>query len=65
MVVSDRLHVVVSALMLGKSVHFVDPSRSKISSYVDFAFRGEFDRQLRQHDEQWLAAQGFVERIEA
>jgi hypothetical protein len=65
LVVTDRLHVVVAAVMLGKSVRFVDPANRKISRYVDFSFRDEFRDQLGQRDDQWLAAQGFVEPLGA
>ena len=61
---SDRLHVVVAAVMLGKAVHYVDPSRRKISAYVDYVFRDEFRNRLVQRDEQWLAAQGFIEPLD-
>lgn len=63
LVVTDRLHVVVAAAMLGKTVRFVDPADSKISRYVGFTFGDEFDDRLGQRDEQWLAAQGYVEAV--
>ncbi len=59
-VVTDRLHVVVAAVMLGKTVRYVDPWSYKISRYVDFNFRHEFDDQIQQRDYKWLTERGFA-----
>lgn len=59
-VVTDRLHVVVAAVMLGKTVRYVDPSNYKISRYVDFNFRHEFNDQIQQRDCKWLTGRGFA-----
>jgi exopolysaccharide biosynthesis predicted pyruvyltransferase EpsI len=59
-VVTDRLHVTVAAVMLGKTVRYVEPSNHKISRYVDFNFRHEFDDQIQQRDYKWLAGRGFA-----
>lgn len=59
-VVTDRLHVVVAGLMLGKQVHFVDPYDKKISRNVKYNFRDEFSGQLKQQTEGWLADNGYV-----
>lgn len=59
-VVTDRLHVVVAAVMLGKTVRYVEPSNYKISRYVDFNFRHEFDDQIQQRDYKWLTERGFA-----
>lgn len=37
-VVTDRLHIAVSAVMLGKRLSWVDPYDRKISAYLAFAF---------------------------
>jgi exopolysaccharide biosynthesis predicted pyruvyltransferase EpsI len=37
-VVTDRLHIAVSAVMLGKRLSWIDPYDRKISSYLAFAF---------------------------
>ena len=37
-VVTDRLHIAVSAVMLGKQLSWVDPYDRKISAYLAFAF---------------------------
>ena len=59
-VVTDRLHVTVAAVMLGKTVRYVEPSNHKISRYVDCNFRHEFDDQIQQRDYKWLAGRGFA-----
>lgn len=60
-VVSDRLHVVVASLAMGKSVSYLDPWNEKISRYSRFNFRNEFDSRLRQVNVQWLIGRGYVE----
>ena len=37
-VVTDRLHIAVSAVMLGKRLSWIDPYDRKISTYLAFAF---------------------------
>lgn len=59
-VVTDRLHVAVAAIMLGKTLRFVDPYEQKISRYAAFAFRSEFDATIGQRDETWLVSHGFA-----
>jgi len=59
-VVTDRLHVVLAAVMIGKTVRYVDPWNFKISRYVDFNFRHEFDDQIQQRDYKWLTERGFA-----
>lgn len=59
-VVTDRLHVAVAAVMLGKTVRYVDPSNNKISRYIDFNFRGEFNDQIQQRNYRWLTERGFA-----
>lgn len=59
-VVTDRLHVVVSAAMLGKHVRYVDPENEKISRYVRFNFRNEFSERIQKRDETWLIERGFA-----
>jgi hypothetical protein len=60
-VVSDRLHVVVGAVMLGKNVRFVDPYSNKISRYIRYNFQDEFAGRVQQRNEQWLVNQSFAE----
>jgi exopolysaccharide biosynthesis predicted pyruvyltransferase EpsI len=62
-VVSDRLHVVVAATMLGKNVRFVDPCNNKISRYTRYNFQGEFTGHVQQRDEQWLVDLGFARKV--
>lgn len=58
--VTDRLHVVVAAVMLGKTVRYVDPYESKISRYVEFTFRDDLKNQVQQRDESWLVDHGYA-----
>ena len=59
-VVTDRLHVAVAAVMLGKHVRFVDPENEKISRYAKFNFRNEFSQRIQKRDETWLIERGFA-----
>ena len=63
-VVTDRLHVAVAAVMLGKQVDYLDPYDRKISTYAQFAFRDEFDDRLAQRDERWLESQAIIQPAE-
>jgi exopolysaccharide biosynthesis predicted pyruvyltransferase EpsI len=62
-VITDRLHVAVAGLMLGKTVRYVDPYNQKISRYAKFNFRDEFSMIFQKRDESWLLQRGYVERI--
>jgi len=62
-VITDRLHVAVGSLMLGKTVRFVDPSNQKISRYAKFNFGDDFAGHFQQRNESWLLDNGFIERI--
>jgi exopolysaccharide biosynthesis predicted pyruvyltransferase EpsI len=64
-VITDRLHVAVASLMLGKTVRYVDPHNQKISRYAKFNFQDEFGINFQQRDESWLFDRGYVERITA
>ena len=59
-VVSDRLHIVVSAVLLGKKVRYIDPRNEKISRYVRFTFGNTFSNQIEQRDLAWLRAEGYA-----
>lgn len=61
-VVTDRLHVSVAAIMLGKTVRFVDPHNNKISRYIRYNFRREFVDRFQQRDEAWLVDRGYATR---
>lgn len=63
-VVSDRLHVVVAATMVGKPVRFIDPYNSKISRYVKYNFRNRFEESLQQRDEEWLLSRGYAQDLD-
>jgi len=60
-VVTDRLHIVVASVMLGKNVNFINPKNYKISCYIQFSFRDEFDKQIRERDVSWLVEKGLLE----
>ncbi len=64
-VVTDRLHVTVAGVMLGKTVRFVDPYNEKISKYIHYNFRGEFSGRLQQRDMAWMVRRGYVTMLEA
>jgi exopolysaccharide biosynthesis predicted pyruvyltransferase EpsI len=64
-VVSDRLHVVVAATMLGKTVRFIDPFNSKISRYVRYNFGHRFEEDVQERDEKWLLELGYVQSLRA
>jgi exopolysaccharide biosynthesis predicted pyruvyltransferase EpsI len=59
-IVTDRLHVVVAAVMTGTRVTFVDPNDQKISRYVSFTFRDQADHLVQQVSFEALREQGFV-----
>jgi hypothetical protein len=54
LVITDRLHVAVASLGLGRHLCFVDPYDKKISTYLDFVFRDEFSDLAQRRDEGWL-----------
>lgn len=62
-VITDRLHVAVAGLMLGKTVRYVDPYNQKIFRYAKFNFRDDFLKIFQQRDESWLLRRGYVERV--
>ncbi|MFM7068904.1 MAG: polysaccharide pyruvyl transferase family protein, partial [Actinomycetes bacterium] len=53
-VVTDRLHVAVTAVLAGVPLRFVNPRDEKISRYIDFAFGGAFDHAVERVDVAWL-----------
>jgi exopolysaccharide biosynthesis predicted pyruvyltransferase EpsI len=64
-VITDRLHVVVAAMMLGKQVHFVDPYDEKISRYIRYNFGDHFSNQLTQQTMDWLLINNHVELMKS
>ena len=50
----------VASVMLGKNVNFVSPNNHKISRYLQFSFRNEFDEQMRERDISWLVEKGLL-----
>jgi len=59
-VITDRLHVAVAAILLGRKLIMIDPYDSKLSSYVAFAFEDSFDERIERRTVEWLAAEGLA-----
>jgi exopolysaccharide biosynthesis predicted pyruvyltransferase EpsI len=60
LVITDRLHVAVAAVLLGKRLIYADPIDSKVSNYFSFTFRDEFADVVSERSIPWLAANGFA-----
>ena len=60
MVITDRLHVAVAAVMSGKRLLFMDPYDRKISTYFSFTFRDEFVERAAPCSLEWLVACGLI-----
>jgi len=63
-VVTDRLHVAVAAVLLGKRLLHLDPHSDKISTYFKYTFRDTFDDLTTQCSAEWLLAHDLVRRSE-
>jgi exopolysaccharide biosynthesis predicted pyruvyltransferase EpsI len=59
-VVTDRLHVAVAGVLLGKAVTYLDPYDGKISTYASYTFRDAFESGLRPCSVEWLRANDLV-----
>ena len=62
-VVTDRLHVAVATILLGKTLHYVDPLDDKISRYLAYTFRGHISEVFNQQSDQWLLNHGMVSHL--
>ena len=60
MVVTDRLHVAVAAVMAGKRLMYLDPYDRKISTYFSFTFRDEFADRAAPCSLEWLSERGLI-----
>ena len=60
LVVTDRLHVAVAAVMAGKRLLYFDPYDQKISTYFSFTFRDEFADRAGPCSLEWLVDSGLV-----
>jgi exopolysaccharide biosynthesis predicted pyruvyltransferase EpsI len=60
-IITDRLHVMVAAIMLGKQIKFIDPYDQKISRYIEFNFGREFSNQLSHTTIEWLLANQYIQ----
>ena len=61
-VVTDRLHALVTAVMSGVPVHYVDATNDKLTRYVSFTFGPDAAHLLHRVDHQWLLDRGHVRR---
>ena len=59
-VITDRLHVAVATVMLGRRLIYTDPDASKITNYFAFTFRGEFSDLISEVSIPWLVTNGFA-----
>ncbi|MFM8890606.1 MAG: polysaccharide pyruvyl transferase family protein [Planctomycetia bacterium] len=59
-VITDRLHVAVTAVMSGRFVRYLDPFDRKISTYLDFTFRDEIRGRAEPCSVAWLVEQSAV-----
>lgn len=64
-VVTDRLHVAVASVLLGKRLVYLDPDCDKISTYFKYTFRDTFNDLVRRCSIAWLLAHEFVVASEA
>lgn len=61
-VITDRLHVAVTAVMCGKRLMYFDPHERKISNYFSFTFRDSFNATARPCSVEQLVEMGYVVR---
>lgn len=60
---TDRLHVLVAAVLLGKPVKYLDPKNRKISNYIEFNFESDFEELVRPAKPTELLRRGIVREI--
>lgn len=63
-VVTDRLHIAVAAVLLGRRLMYVDPYDAKISTYFSYAFGDAFSHLVTRHSLSWLVHSGFAVPVE-
>jgi hypothetical protein len=59
-VVTDRLHVAVASVLLGKQLVYIDPCDAKISTYFLYTFRDAFSHLVTRCSHSWLVAREYV-----
>ena len=59
-IVTDRLHVAVAGIMLGKNLRYFDPYNQKITRYAKFNFRSDFENRLQLRSATWLHQNGYA-----
>lgn len=64
-IVTDRLHIAVAAVMLGKSLSWLDPYDGKISGYLAYAFDEEQLSRCSPIAIEDLVARGWLQPLEA
>jgi exopolysaccharide biosynthesis predicted pyruvyltransferase EpsI len=59
-IITDRMHVAVAAILLGKQVVMINPYDNKMPSYRAFTFGDSFSERIQQQTVEWLAAEGLA-----
>jgi exopolysaccharide biosynthesis predicted pyruvyltransferase EpsI len=59
-IITDRMHVAVAAILLGKKVVMVNPYDNKMPSYRAFTFRDSFAERIEERTVEWLASEGLA-----
>lgn len=59
-IVTDRLHVAVASVLLGKELIYFDPYDKKISTYFDYTFRDTFCDRIKCCSLEWLLENNFI-----
>jgi exopolysaccharide biosynthesis predicted pyruvyltransferase EpsI len=63
-VVTDRLHVAVAAVLLGKRLFYLDPYNKKISTYFAYTFRDSFNEVITNCSLEWLTEKNYLISVE-
>jgi exopolysaccharide biosynthesis predicted pyruvyltransferase EpsI len=64
-IITDRMHVAVAAILLGKQVVMVNPYDNKMPSYRGFTFGEAFSERIEERTVEWLAAEGLAVPVSA
>ena len=59
-VVTDRLHVGVAAVLLGKQLVYIDPYGEKLSTYFKYTFRESFKDRITRCSLSWLMENKYI-----
>jgi exopolysaccharide biosynthesis predicted pyruvyltransferase EpsI len=64
-VVTDRLHIALAAVLLGKQLIFLDSYNMKLSTYFAYTFRDTFDAAITKCSIEWLIENKYVLPVRA